>query len=276
MSISHDEQNNAAVQVLGPGDSMGEGDTYLLLDLLPPNLAEVAFDRVLQEVQWHTMYHRGGEVPRLVAVQGQVAVDGSHPIYRHPADESPPLQPFSPAVALIRQHVERALQHPVNHALLQLYRTGADYISEHADKTVDVVRGASIVNVSLGAPRTMTLRTKKDAARRAPRRTQRVPLPHNSMFVLGPRTNARWMHAVRRDLPAADAARISLTFRHIGTFLACDAARIWGQGACGKTRGTRGRSWLLAGRCAAPQYGGGFDVVHLAPRHGAAAGEAEP
>jgi alkylated DNA repair dioxygenase AlkB len=41
--------------------------------------------------------------------------------------------------------------------LIQLYRTGADYISEHSDKTIDVVRGSRIVNVSLGARRTMTL-----------------------------------------------------------------------------------------------------------------------
>jgi alkylated DNA repair dioxygenase AlkB len=47
--------------------------------------------------------------------------------------------------------------------LIQLYRTGADYISEHSDKTIDVVRGSFIVNLSLGARRTMTLRTKKDA-----------------------------------------------------------------------------------------------------------------
>jgi alkylated DNA repair dioxygenase AlkB len=49
--------------------------------------------------------------------------------------------------------------------LIQPYRTGAvraDYISEHSDKTIDVVRVSRIVNLSLGARRTMMLRTKKD------------------------------------------------------------------------------------------------------------------
>jgi 2OG-Fe(II) oxygenase superfamily len=158
--------------------------------------------------------------------------------------------------------------------LIQLYRTGADYISEHSDKTIDVVRGSRIVNLSLGARRTMTLRTKKDAIANAntagneqggddgdggattgvQRTKQRVPLPNNSLFVMGLETNARWMHSVHTDKrpentkdPAERGPRISLTFRHIGTFLAplspspsspAGQAQqlIFGQGATGKTR----------------------------------------
>ena len=51
--------------------------------------------------------------------------------------------------------------------LIQLYRTGADHISEHSDKTVDmvdVVGRSRIVNLSLDAWRSMTLRMKKDVA----------------------------------------------------------------------------------------------------------------
>lgn len=151
--------------------------------------------------------------------------------------------------------------------LIQLYRTGADFISEHSDKTIDVVRGSRIVNLSLGARRTMTLRTKKDVSGNeqggddgpgAQRTTQRVPLPNNSLFVMGLETNARWMHSVHTDKrpentkdPAERGPRISLTFRHIGTFLtplspspsspavgqeqAQAQQHIFGQGATGKT-----------------------------------------
>lgn len=147
----------------------------------------------------------------------------------------------------------------MNHVLIQHYRTGADYISEHSDKTIDVVRGSTIVNVSLGAQRVMTLRTKKDAARASPdtsstsspsrqgRAVQRIPLPHNSLFAMGLRTNMRWLHGIHTDkrpaqtkTPAERAAggeRISLTFRRIGTFLAPGETHIFGQGAQGKTRG---------------------------------------
>lgn len=205
-------------------------------------------------------------------INGRTDDDGgdfsdSFPIYRHPADESPPLLPFSPTVERIRKHVEDALHEPVNHVLIQHYRSGADYISEHSDKTIDVVRGSKIVNVSLGAQRVMTLRTKKDALAKPKadldeptppttsserpegekkRGVQRVPLPHNSIFVMGMDTNAKWLHTIRTDKRPMkvkskaerfqSGQRISLTFRTIGTFLSKDEERIFGQGATGKTR----------------------------------------
>ena len=45
----------------------------------------------------------------------------------------------------------RAPQKPVNHVLIQLYCTGADYISEHSDKKINAVRGSCIVYLSQGA-----------------------------------------------------------------------------------------------------------------------------
>ncbi|CAK5277751.1 unnamed protein product [Mycena citricolor] len=295
-----------------PGEAIGAGDSWLGLNLLDAELAEVAFDRLRSEVAFQRMNHHGGEVPRLVAVEGAVASDGSFPIYRHPADESPPLHPFSPTVQLIRQYVEQAVKHPVNHVLIQLYRTGADYISEHSDKTIDVVKGSKIVNVSLGAQRTMTLRLKKDresshptnerdgeeagSVRKEPgpaRETQRVPLPNNSIFVLGPETNAKWVHAVNQDRRllsvksepeiAYEGARISLTFRRIGTFLTGDQRHIWGQGATSKSRelaarvvhGEEASTALIRAFGQENQmlefdwnlwYGQGFDVVNFAPK----------
>jgi hypothetical protein len=129
----------------------------------------------------------------------------------------------------------------MNHVLIQHYRSGADFISEHADKTIDVVRGTDIVNVSIGAQRTMTLRTKKKEGRE----TERIALPHASMFVLGQDTNREWLHGINHDNRPfhlkseeeryKDGERISLTFRRIGTFLTKDG-RIYGQGATGKTK----------------------------------------
>lgn len=59
-----------------PGEPLGAGDSFLTLDILSPQLESVAFDNLRNEVQWKTMYHHGGEVPRLVAVQGEVQEDG--------------------------------------------------------------------------------------------------------------------------------------------------------------------------------------------------------
>ena len=112
------------------------------------------------------------------------------------------------------------------------------------------------MNVSLGAQRVMTLRRKKATILAAQsegsqggsieRPAQRVPLPHNSLFVLGPETNKRWLHGIRKDgrqnslkTPeelAFSGERISLTFRYIATFLSADGTKIYGQGGTAKTK----------------------------------------
>ena len=231
--------------------SIGEGDSRICHNFLLPSHATEAFHALRWTAQWQKMYHRSGEVPRLVAVQGEVQPEGSIPIYRHPADESPPLLPFSKTVQSLRARVEQELQHPVNHVLIQLYRSGEDNISEHSDKTLDVVRGSNIVNLSLGAQRTMVLRAKKSsdptsAESGQPRLAQRIPLPHNSLFILGQKSNQQWLHAIRADKRRVEeksteeldfgGERISLTFRYIGTFASPLDGTIWGQGATAKER----------------------------------------
>ncbi|KAK8256126.1 hypothetical protein IWZ00DRAFT_151965 [Phyllosticta capitalensis] len=249
-----------ALPTLGPTDAIGEGDSRILQHFLSDEVnapgttlpfQDSIFDKLCNEVRFQTMLHATGEVPRLVAVQGDVGSDGSIPIYRHPSDQSLPLLHFSPSVLLLRKHVERLVGHPMNHVLIQFYRRGEDYISEHSDKTLDIVRGSSIVNVSFGAQRTMRLRTKRSEKTKSDgesisssRETQRVAMPHNSALILGPATNACWLHGIMPDkrlsnekLPTEtlhDGMRISLTFRHIGTFLSPDSRLIWGQGASSK------------------------------------------
>ncbi|KUJ18145.1 Isochorismatase hydrolase [Mollisia scopiformis] len=231
-----------------------EGDTTVVHNLLDEDAADGIFEKLRDEVRWQRMSHQGGEVPRLVAVQGDIDHDGSIPIYRHPADESPALLPFSPTVSLIKAQAEKKLGHALNHVLIQYYRDSTDHITEHSDKTLDIVRNTFICNVSLGAQRTMTFRTKRplkgtaeaEAAAGKPREVQRVQLPHNSMAKVGLVTNMRWLHAIRPDKRMAwekspeelayDCGRISLTFRLIGTFLSKDQTKIWGQGAVAKSK----------------------------------------
>lgn len=285
---------------LEESDPLCEGDTTIINDILEEELSEGMFEKIRDEVRWQTMSHQGGDVPRLVSVQGTVAEDGSIPIYRHPADESPPLLPFSPTVSEIRTRVEKKLGHSVNHVLIQFYRNGTDYISEHSDKTLDIVPNTFIANVSLGAQRTMVFRTKKlpkavnfpeDTGVIEPRKSYRTPLPHNSMCKMGLLTNMRWLHGIRQDKRMAsekseaelayEGGRISLTFRMIGTYLDKDRQRIWGQGATGKTK--EDAKIVVNGETPeaekmirafgkenhstefdwAESYGEGFDVLHI-------------
>lgn len=143
----------------------------------------------------------------------------------------------------------------------------------------------------------MTLRTKKSSGGKgsdvlsAPRQVQRTPLPHNSVFVLGPRTNSHWLHGVRADKrphqqksaeeKSFGGERISITFRQIGTFTDSSQRKIWGSGAKQKSKASPGdvsrdddeemEAMIIAFGKENHQsdfdwdkeYGRGFDVINL-------------
>lgn len=213
-------------------EKLCEGDTSIIHSFLPGSLTSGLFERLCSEVHFQKMMHQGGEVPRFVAVQGEILEDGTQPIYRHPSDETPLCVSFTPAVEAIRMQVEAKLGHKVNHVLIQCYRNGNDYISEHSDKTLDVAPGSYIANVSLGSERTMVFRTKRDAPTEkelsakedkegsppsaatgesvttpavgeepssSKRKTVRCRMPHNSLVRMGLATNGKWLHGIRPD-----------------------------------------------------------------------------
>lgn len=212
-------------------------DSQLVTELMDC-ASESFFEELKSEIQWQDMYHRGGLVPRQVAIQGSIT-ELSKPLYRHPADEEPEMSLWTPTVNRIRQRVAELLNIEINHALIQLYRNGHDWIGKHADKTLDITRNTPIVNVSFGATRTMSISPKtKDKQDVKP--TYGVPLPHNSMLVFGWETNKKYHHMIKPDRRQAyekkpgelcfGGQRISLTFRSIGTFVTPEG-RVYGQGS---------------------------------------------
>jgi hypothetical protein len=62
--------SKVSVPVLGVGhtvgDKIGEGDTYLVENVLPPDLAEVGFENLMKEVAWNVMRHRGPLSPHII------------------------------------------------------------------------------------------------------------------------------------------------------------------------------------------------------------------
>jgi nicotinamidase-related amidase/alkylated DNA repair dioxygenase AlkB len=209
------------------------GDSGLDCAALSSCIDERTFETLYDEITWNKMSHRGSFVPRLIALQGTKELDGVEPLYRHPADEQPPLMQWTPAVDTIRQEVERRIGHPLNHCLIQLYRNGRDWIGEHADKTLDVMRPSFIVNVSIGTIRTMAFKPKNNQLAT----TQKLPLPHGSLFMLSLNTNRAFYHEIKRlGTDGTDKPRISLTLRYIGTYYDPQTGAVWGIGAPSKTR----------------------------------------
>jgi 2OG-Fe(II) oxygenase superfamily len=121
----------------------------------------------------------------------------------------------------------------LNHCLIQLYRNGRDFIGEHADKTLDLIRPSTIVNVSLGATRTMVFRSKHQQHSLP----QKLPLPHGSLLMFDLESNQKYYHGIEQlGTDGTDEPRISLTLRYIGTHYDPKNGAVWGIGAPSKTR----------------------------------------
>lgn len=223
-----------------------EGDSRLYHDFLTESITPNVFDDLLTELEFREMIHRGSPVPRGMCIQTTVQeIDGItiKPMYRHPVDIEPRSGKWTHITNKIRHEVERKLGVTLNHALIQYYRDGESFISEHSDKTIDIVKGTPIINITIGATRTFHLKKKNS---KDPKTGQHqhvnVKLKHNSCFVLGWETNKRWRHSIRRDRRenklktdderAFGGQRISFTFRTIGSFVATknDIRKPFGQG----------------------------------------------
>jgi nicotinamidase-related amidase/alkylated DNA repair dioxygenase AlkB len=213
-----DRMREAGIDVcasISNDESFGAGDSFLIRDFLPSRAtADEAFTQLFagDNNMWARMQHRGSEVPRLVSMQACLTTDSQGhariPVYRHPADEQPEPRPFVSCLEQARQQLnERFAQLftttqqgaveaiSFNHAIVQQYRGGTDSISQHVDKTIDIVQGTPICNLSLGAQRTMILRHKTQAGL-----VQRIPLPHNSLFVMGWHTNREWQVSIAKGV----------------------------------------------------------------------------
>jgi alkylated DNA repair dioxygenase AlkB len=213
-------------------------DSKLIEGLFTDLECEELFNTLKSQTCWKTMKHRGGDVPRLLSIH-HTHYPNKRPIYRHPADIQPKSEIWSPVSEKIRQRISNYLELDLNHALIQYYRSGSDHISEHADKTLDILKNTPVINISFGAVRTMKLRSKYKK-HDGTRDIHNIKLTNGSIFVLGWETNKNFTHSIKQDKRidsikstdelAFDGQRISLTFRNIATFMDSNG-KLFGQGA---------------------------------------------
>jgi len=193
-------------------------------------------EKIISELRFDNFKGSGGEeLPRLQNLQADLS-DKIIPIYRYPGNYSGDewdTEQWSPTSFRIKQAVEKRLKplinQTMNHCVTNYYRNGKDHISHHNDKVLDLNRDGVIVSVSLGDPRILELRQRKN------KDLIRVLLPHRSMLVLGPLTNTEWTHSILPN-ESSDRVRISLTMRDVRTFKDRKTGRLFGQGVTKKTQ----------------------------------------
>jgi alkylated DNA repair dioxygenase AlkB len=170
------------------------------IDLRPGWIAgaDALFDRLAESVPWRAerrhMYDRVVDVPRLLCfyAEGEPLPDPVLDEVRQALDE----------------HYGPELGEPFRTAGLCLYRDGQDSVAWHGDTTG---RGSTqdtmVAIVSLGAPRSLTLRPRGGGGR-----ALRHDLGHGDLLVMGGSCQRTWEHAIPKTVRAT-GPRISVQFR---------------------------------------------------------------
>mgnify|MGYP001067357486 FL=1 len=97
-----------------------------------------------------------------------------------------------------------------NYALVNYYRDGTDYIGFHSDKEGDLVTGAAIASVSLGAERDFIFTSNS-----TPKQKYTVLLENGSLLFMRGNTQKNYKHSVPKSKVVLREPRINITFRRI-------------------------------------------------------------
>ena len=185
--------------------------------LLPDDVGDTIFDKLMEECKWYDLVHRGITSSRYVSLQGNVT-DNMYPLYRYPSDTEHPVNDWTPTVKLIRDYLQIRFGYNCNHVKIQLYPNGESAIGYHSDKTLDIKRGSTIVNCSFSkknVSRTFVIKNKITGE------LTTFTMNNNSMVTFDTNTNMKFLHKIKKEDDSV-GPRISLVFRTIDTFVTID------------------------------------------------------
>jgi len=185
-------------------DDTPQPDVLWFPTWLAPEQAAELMTRIVEETQWRQERIRTPrgwvDQPRLTAWLGEPDA-----VYIYSGIRNVP-QPWTPAVAHLRDAVSEVCGVRFNSVLLNRYRGGTDSMGWHADHEPELGPEPVIASVSLGATRRFDLRHTRTGVVRS------FGLTSGSLLVMRGQTQAQWRHRVPKE-PSVTGERINLTFR---------------------------------------------------------------
>lgn len=181
-----------------------DGEVRLDEEAVPPERADRLFAELMETTPWRQeegrVMGRRLPIPRLTAWHGEKGYVYSG-IRMTPA-------PWTPPLLELRAIAQALAGRDFNSVLLNLYRSGRDSVSWHADNEPGLGRNPVIASVSLGAARRFQLRHRRTRERVT------LDLPHGSCLVMAGATQHHWLHQIPKTARPV-GPRINLTFRHM-------------------------------------------------------------
>ncbi len=189
--------------VSGPPNLLSsDGGAFLYAEALAPAAADRLLAALRNGIDWRqeiaTVMGRRLPIPRLTAWHGAAGYVYSG-IRMEPA-------PWTPALLELKAVAEALAGQAFNSVLLNLYRSGRDSVSWHADNEPGLGQNPVIASISLGAVRRFQLKHRSSGQRVS------LDLPHGSCLIMAGATQHHWLHQLPKTAQAV-GPRINLTFR---------------------------------------------------------------
>lgn len=189
--------DTAPTQVLADA----EGGMRYWPRFVPDDIADAWFSALSDGADWslqrRPMYDRVVDVPRLLAAYRVGALPDGLPL------------------ADMLSRVRGTVPAPYNAIGLNLYRDGRDSVAMHHDKLASLVPGHPIALVSLGAPRRMLVRARRDTdatAAESPAPALRIELGHGSLLAMSHASQLTHEHGIPKTTRPV-GPRMSVVFR---------------------------------------------------------------
>lgn len=185
-----------------------DGEVWYMDNFMPYDKAEFYFNKLLNDIKWRQeeikYYGKIFPVPRQTAWYGYEGFN-----YKYSGIMCNP-EPWTLELLEIKKVIEHFLKdEQFNSVLLNLYRSGNDKVSWHADNEPELGINPTIASVSLGAARRFELKHKT-----RPDQKLQIELKSGSLIVMKGATQHNWLHQIPQQKRIADA-RINLTYRTI-------------------------------------------------------------
>ena len=182
-----------------------DGEAFYLPNFFSKELADIYFEKILNEVNWREEAIRifGKKVlqPRRTAWYGDKDYSYSGITMTN--------QPWLQVLLKIKVEIETKFDLPFDGVLLNHYRNGRDSMGWHRDNEKELGDQPDIASVSFGESRRFVFRN-----RARPDKKVEINLEHGSLLLMRGKSQQAWDHAIPKTArPIAD--RINLTFRKL-------------------------------------------------------------
>lgn len=180
-----------------------DGDVFYIGPVFEVD-AERYFNELYQDVPWqHDTVKLYGKT---ITTARKYAWYGDKPYsYQYSGTRRIAL-PWLDVIKQIKDQVTELTGYQFNACLLNLYPSGNEGMSWHTDNEIELVKGAAIASVSLGATR------RFDFKHKSINQKVQVQLDHGSLLIMSGTTQQNWLHQLPKSKKVT-TPRINLTYR---------------------------------------------------------------